>query len=258
MNHSPRLFSAQSCDPIPNGRDTKIHLRDPSETPGLLPSLEVHDQPGRPCLTKPGWVLWIFRSFHLAMLQSEQQIEMVVDGREDLGEAEIRSRDISDDHKPSINLFFFHKSIHELCTMIIYDKCDTDQFLASLQVRNYSSTIANVSERVRRRHASQAPRAPPPQPPGIRTSWSSISITNALSALDEPRRRHSDFGSEKYAHWDTVQPDFQRFSTMGTIWEPFNRRFWVCGPMLLHDLGERWHRMVYHGLWMLNLLNLLN
>lgn len=36
----------------------------------------------------------------------------------------------------------------------------------------------------------------PPGPPGIRTSWSSISITNALSALDEePRRRHSfDFG----------------------------------------------------------------
>jgi hypothetical protein len=53
------------------------------------------------------------------MLLSEQQIEMVVDGREDLGEAEIRSRDISDDHKPSIiNLFFFHASIHQLCTMI--------------------------------------------------------------------------------------------------------------------------------------------
>ena len=53
------------------------------------------------------------------MLLSEQQIEMVVDGREDLGEAEIRSRDISDDHKPSINLFFFHPRIHP--SIMYYD-----------------------------------------------------------------------------------------------------------------------------------------
>lgn len=65
------------------------------------------------------------------MLLSEQQIEMVVDGREDLGEAEIRSRDISDDQKPSINLFFF-PHIHP--SIMYYDKCDTDQFLDSFSI----------------------------------------------------------------------------------------------------------------------------